>query len=163
MSGVEVTITGILYDRQNRTSQNVTLIGEAILTNVGVGGGPVVPPGGGGGEGIWPSPGHPAHPIAPGGRPPGIWGPTDPRPGWGLPGEPPGVGGGPIPPKPEEPPPEGGDKPPPDDGGWGYVSEWSKWGYFPAEDQAQPKAPAPAPTQQAGAPTPPQQPRGFRR
>lgn len=31
--------------------------------------------------GIWPSPGHPSHPIAPGGRPPlGIWGPTDPRP-----------------------------------------------------------------------------------
>lgn len=23
--------------------------------------------------GIWPSPGHPAHPIAPGGPPPGIW------------------------------------------------------------------------------------------
>jgi hypothetical protein len=23
--------------------------------------------------GIWPSPGHPAHPIAPGGQPPGIW------------------------------------------------------------------------------------------
>jgi hypothetical protein len=28
--------------------------------------------------GIWPSPGHPAHPIAPGGPPPGIW----PSPGY---------------------------------------------------------------------------------
>jgi hypothetical protein len=32
------------------------------------------PPGGGKPPGIWPSPGHPAHPIAPGGKPPGIWG-----------------------------------------------------------------------------------------
>ena len=58
---------------------------------------------GGGGEppGIWPSPGHPAHPIAPGGPPPGIWGPNDPRPTPpiyypGAPGQPPGViNGGP--------------------------------------------------------------------
>jgi hypothetical protein len=36
--------------------------------------------GGGGGSppGIWPSPGHPAHPIAPGGSPPGIWGGAPP-------------------------------------------------------------------------------------
>ena len=27
-------------------------------------------------------------------QPPGIWGPTDPRPGWGLPGQPPGQPGG---------------------------------------------------------------------
>jgi hypothetical protein len=33
---------------------------------------PIAP--GGPPPGIWPSPGHPAHPIAPGGRPPGIWG-----------------------------------------------------------------------------------------
>lgn len=117
MSAVEVTISGVLYDRMNRTAQNVVLIGEATLSNVGVGGGPIIPPGGGG-------------------SPPGIWGPTDPRPGGGpiIPPE------GGIPPKPDEPPPEGGDKPPPDDGGWGFVAEWSKWGYFPGEDQAQPKA-----------------------
>jgi hypothetical protein len=36
-----------------------------------VGGGPIVPPDQ---PGIWPSPGHPAHPIAPGGPPLGIWG-----------------------------------------------------------------------------------------
>jgi hypothetical protein len=49
--------------------------------------------GGGGGQppGIWPSPGHPSHPIAPGGRPPGIWGGAPPYPDQGLPG---GGGGG---------------------------------------------------------------------
>ena len=133
MSAVEVTISGILYDRKNRTSQSVVLIGEATLTGLGVGGGPIIPPAGGGGE--------------------GIWGPTDPRPGWGLPGQPPGIWPSPghpehpwvppsgeIPPKPDEPPPEGGDKPPPDDGGWGFVAEWAKWGYFPGEDAATPKA-----------------------
>lgn len=131
MSAVDVTITGILFDRINRTTQNVTLIGEAVLTGLGVGGGPVIPepqP-----PGIWPSPGHPAHPIAPGGRPPSIW-PSPGRPEHPivLPPE--------VPPIPTEPPPDGGDKPPPESGGWGYVSEWSQWGYFPASDAAQPKA-----------------------
>jgi hypothetical protein len=45
---------------------------------------PGVPPG------IWPSPGHPAHPIAPG-RPPGIWGGPPHYPDQGLPGQPPGI------------------------------------------------------------------------
>jgi hypothetical protein len=59
--------------------------------------------------GIWPSPGHPAHPIAPGGPPPGIW------PGPGYPshpiapgGPPPGIWPGPG--HPEHPiviPPDG--------------------------------------------------------
>jgi hypothetical protein len=46
--------------------------------------------------GIWPSPGHPAHPIAPGGgQPPGIWGGGNmPYPDQGLPGRPPGIWGG---------------------------------------------------------------------
>jgi hypothetical protein len=39
------------------------------------------PEGGGSPPGIWPSPGHPAHPIAPGGPPPGIW----PPPGYPSP------------------------------------------------------------------------------
>lgn len=39
-----------------------------------------------------PTPGaHPEHPIV---YPPEIWGPTDPRPGYGLPGRPPGTWGG---------------------------------------------------------------------
>lgn len=51
---------------------------------------------------VWPGPGYPAHPIAPGGRPPGIWGggnegfPTPPiyhpgHPDHGLPSQPPGI------------------------------------------------------------------------
>lgn len=139
MSAAEVTITGVLYDKVNRTTQNVVLIGEASLTGVGIGGGPIIPepqP-----PGIWPSPGHPAHPIAPG-RPGGGERPSHPiyRPGPGGPVDPGwGVEGPGIPPKPTEPPPDGGDKPPPEDGGWGFVSEWSAWGYFPASDEAQPK------------------------
>lgn len=58
MAAVEITVNGILYDKLNRTTQNVVLVGEASLTGVGVGGGPVYPPQ----------------------QPPGIWGPTDPRP-----------------------------------------------------------------------------------
>lgn len=112
MAAVEVTISGVLYDKVNRTTQNVVLIGEATLTGLGVGGGPIIPPGNG--------------------KPPGIWGPTDPRPTPPIyiP-QPPSI--------PTEPPPDGGDKPPPESGGWGYVAEWSQWGYFPGPDQAAPK------------------------
>lgn len=163
MAAMDVTISGVLFDKTGRTSQPVVLIGEATLTGLGVGGGPM-PPG-------------------QGGQPPGIWGPTDPRPGWGLPqppGRPPGIWGGPIDPYPGHPlpgqppgiwgptdprpgvgpiippgPPDGGqppvdtvpggDKPPPaGQAGWGYVAEWSDgtpggWGFFPAEsDKPQP-------------------------
>ena len=44
MAAVELTITGVLYDKLARTTQQVVLIGEASLTGVGVGGGPVIPP-----------------------------------------------------------------------------------------------------------------------
>lgn len=65
MAAVEVTISGVLYDKTARTTQPVVLIGEATLTGLGVGGGPVIPPPG---EGKPPS-----------GKPPGIWGgPWDP-------------------------------------------------------------------------------------
>jgi hypothetical protein len=51
---------------------------------------PTAPPG------IWPSPGHPAHPIAPGGPPPTIWpGPGVPTPPIYYPPTPPGGGGAP--------------------------------------------------------------------
>lgn len=88
MAAVEVTISGVLFDKINRTTQNVVLIGEATLTGLGIGGGPIIPPG----------------------QPPGIWGPTDPRPtppiafppGW-VGGVPPIV---PVPPDtPNVPPP----------------------------------------------------------
>lgn len=111
MAAVEVTITGMLYDKLARTTQNVVLIGDATLTGLGVGGGPL--PGGPGGGGD--------------GRPPGIWGggnvpmPTPPianvpgAPGYRPPGsggQPPGIWPNPpegIAPHPEHPivlPPE---------------------------------------------------------
>lgn len=63
MASVEITISGVLIDKYGRTARPVTLVGEAVLTGLGVGGGPIYPPEGGGGE-----------------NPPGIWGPTDPFP-----------------------------------------------------------------------------------
>ena len=54
MAAVPVTISGVLYDKVGRTVQNVTLIGLASLTNVQIGGGPIIP-------------------EAPTGDPPGIW------------------------------------------------------------------------------------------
>lgn len=83
MASVDVTISGVLYDKLNRTMQNVVLIGEASLTGLGVGGGPMPPGQGGGGKppGIWgggnepfPTPPIANVPGAPGYRPPGIWG-----------------------------------------------------------------------------------------
>ena len=44
MAAVEVTISGVLYDKTARTMRPVVLIGEASLTGLGVGGGPIVPP-----------------------------------------------------------------------------------------------------------------------
>ena len=117
MAAVDVTISGVLYDKLSRTTRPVVLIGEASLTGLGVGGGPILP-----------------------GDPPGIWGPNDPRPGWGLPGQPPGIWGPNdprpshpivIPKPPVDPPPDPTEpKPPPDDGGWGWHPEYG-WGYFP--------------------------------
>lgn len=61
MAAVEVTISGVLYDKTARTMQPVVLIGEASLTGLGVGGGPIPP------EPQPPKPptwgGHPEHPI----------------------------------------------------------------------------------------------------
>ena len=120
MAAIEVTITGILYDKLARTVQQVVLIGEASYTGLGVGGGPVIPPG------QPPSDAHPEHPIV---YPPGIWGPTDPRP------TPPIY----LPPSITPPePPSSGTKPPPDgEAGWGFYD--GRWGYFPGPADAQPK------------------------
>jgi hypothetical protein len=89
MAAVELTFSGVLFDKYNRTTQNVVLIGEASLTGVGVGGGPM-PPGSGNKPGIWP-PGSgidmPTHPIVlpPQLPPPTVW---PPGPGIDLPSHP---------------------------------------------------------------------------
>lgn len=121
MAAVEITISGVMYDKVNRTVQNVVLIGEASLTGIGVGGGPIIPPGGG----IGGSPGVPTHPIMLPGMP--GWG--DPHPAHPI-----------VIPEPPTEPPNGGDaaKPPPADGGWGYFPEYG-WGYFPKPGEAGPK------------------------
>lgn len=133
MASVPVTISGVLYDKINRTSQAVVLIGEASLTGLGVGGGPIYPPEGSG-------PVDPDYGV-PGGRPPHVEHPIPPRPEHPivLPPDPswPPIDAHPehpivIPPPniPTEPPAGGAGKPPPADGGWGWSPEYG-WGYFP--------------------------------
>ena len=73
MAAVEVTISGVLFDKLNRTTQNVVLIGEASLTGLGVGGGPIIPP-----EAPVQPPGIPPHPAFPIAGPPGTIFPPGP-------------------------------------------------------------------------------------
>lgn len=44
MAAIPVTFSGLLYDKKNKTQQNVTFIGLASITGIGVGGGPIYPP-----------------------------------------------------------------------------------------------------------------------
>jgi hypothetical protein len=127
MAAVEITISGTLYDKLNRTTQQVVLVGDASLTGLGIGGGPLP-----GGPGPGPGGPRPSHPIALPGDP--WWGqdlrPTHPI---ALPGDPW------WPKPPTEPPPDAGVvKPPPAEGGWGYHPEYG-WGYFPMGQSASPK------------------------
>ena len=138
MAEVPVTMNGVLYDLYNRTTQRVVFIGDASLTGLGVGGGPIVPPGqppGGGGQ----PPGYPTFPIAG-------------YPDFPYPSQPiyrPGYPGGSPPPslRPPEQPPEGPTddngfvKPPPGDGGWSYHETYG-WGYYPGTTAAGPKNPS---------------------
>ena len=128
MAAVEVTISGVLYDKLSRTTRPCVLIGEASLTGLEIGGGPMPPGGGDSGA-------HPEHPIY---NPPGIWGPPTMPPGFWGGGMGPGVKPQPhpehpiaLPPIPTEPPDNPEEpKPPPEDGGWGWHPEYG-WGYFP--------------------------------
>jgi hypothetical protein len=88
MAAVNVTLDGMLYDLLNKSSQRVVFIGDASLTGLSVGGGPMPP-----GPGMPGIPGHPEFPI---------WGP----PGIELPPGPgyPPVAGHPLPPIPPIPP-----------------------------------------------------------
>lgn len=90
MAAVPVTFSGILYDKKNKTTQNVTFIGLASLTGLKPDQGPVEPP-----PDIQPTPPlviwggpfdppHPAHPIVipepPPAEPPAT--PQPPHEGW---------------------------------------------------------------------------------
>jgi hypothetical protein len=118
MASVPVIISGVLWDHAWKRGSAVTLVGDASIQGLGVGGGPIMPPDSGGVGG---PPGVPTFPIW---GPPGI----DLPPG---PGYPPVAGHPlPIPPMPPTPPDPGTPKPPPPDGGWGWHPEYG-WGYFP--------------------------------
>ena len=80
MAAVPVALSGVLYDKHNRTQQSVVIMGELSLYGLEVGGGPIIPPGttpqppgiwGGGNE---PFPTPPIHIPPQPGQPPGIWG-----------------------------------------------------------------------------------------
>jgi hypothetical protein len=106
-------------------SGQTTFVGVAVITGLGLGGGPM--PGGPGQPplSIWgptdPRPGNPISgiPGLPGGpgQQPGIWGPNDPRPGNPISGIP-GLPGAP------------GQQPPPPGGGGGSPGSW-RWVYSP--------------------------------
>ena len=129
MAAIEMTFDGTLYDKMTKSSRQVTLIGQAFYTGVGVGGGP-----------------------SPGGPPLGFWGGVappyvdiggpgpQPRPEHPIVLPPIEPGGPPV--HPEHPiaypPPPEGNKPPPPGGGWGYSSEYG-WGYFPMGSSPSPK------------------------
>jgi len=90
MPAVNVVISGFLYHGKSGQGTPVTIVGIAGLTDLEVGGGPVIP----------------------GGGPPGIWEPAYPTPPIYIPVPPPGVPSHPI----ELPPvnlPEPPDKPQP--------------------------------------------------
>jgi len=44
MAAIDITISGVLYDKLARTTRPVTIIGEASYTGLSVGGGPIIPP-----------------------------------------------------------------------------------------------------------------------
>lgn len=127
MAEVPITINGVICDLYGRTITGpVKIVGSAMITGLGVGGGPIIPPGSGGQP---PSDAHPAHPIVLPGDP--SWG--DPHPAHPIV----------IPPPPTEPPDTGGGeegviKPPPPEGGWGYVEPYG-WGFFPGSSNPGPK------------------------
>jgi hypothetical protein len=151
----------------------VCIVGDMYYTDLSIGGGPIIPPGGGGGAPGYPAhpwvpPWGPAHPIAPGGQPPGFWGgvappwvdttPPGPQPGpshpWIPPrpgqGQPPGIWGGANEPFPTPPifiPPNAPPVDPPTDeskvvwkSGWTADKGWITVGIF------QPEAPIPTPS-----------------
>jgi hypothetical protein len=72
MAAIPVVISGVLFDKKNKTSQNVHLVGMGSIAGLSVGGGPMP-----GGEplppldlGIWEDPGgynpeHPSEPVPP--------------------------------------------------------------------------------------------------
>jgi|SRR6516225_9312717 hypothetical protein len=121
MSQIPVTINAIVYPKGKSGKAAAdqpfpaTIVGQAWVTGLGVGGGPVEPP-----VPVDPPtvPVFPAHPI--------VLPPLHPEHPIVLPPTPPDV---PIVPSDPKPPPPGG--------GWGWSPDYG-WGYFPGSGGAQP-------------------------
>jgi hypothetical protein len=134
MAAVQITINGTQTDEMG--TRQVTIIGAATLTGLGIGGGPMPPGSGGGGGGNFPNiPPHPEHPIVGG---PGV--------GGGQPGFPPGIGGGPI--YPTDPPVE----PPEDQSKIEWHAAWTQEDGWVTVGIIKPEGPHPTPSggQQGG-------------
>lgn len=142
MASVSITVDGVLWDKALKAGRAVTLVGEAVYTDLVVG----LPPMSGN---------TPAHPIAPGGSPPVVGGgPIYPPEVGGGPIFPPEIGGGPIippetpippeppidtiPPPETEPDEDGFLKSPPEGGGWA-LHETYGWGFYPSATYPGPK------------------------
>lgn len=130
MAAVKITINGVICDMYGRTiSGPVKIVGEAMYSDRGVGGGPLP----GGGAPVDPGYGYPEYPVDPGyGVPERPRPPSDAHPEHPIvlpPDEPP----------PTNPPDSDGFLKPPPEGGWGYHQVYG-WLYNPAEGVAAPKA-----------------------
>lgn len=117
MAAIPVTLSGRLFDKKNKTEQQVTFIGLASLTGLGVGGGPIVNP-----------------------EPPPDIKPEPPLVIWGGPFDPPHPAHPIVIP---EPPPVEIPQPPvaPPHEGWNYSFAKNGWYYLhvPGEGEAEPK------------------------
>ena len=127
MASVKIQIDGVLWHAAAKRGEKVSLIGDAAIFGVTVGGGPIIPPpDSGGGD-------HPEHPIVP----PGGY-PHPEHPIVLPPDEPPNI----PPDVPDPVPPSSVIKPPPVTGGWGLHSTENGslyWSYFPGPGAAMPK------------------------
>lgn len=88
MAAVPVVISGVIYDKKDKSVKNVTLVGLASLADLKVDGGPMpeTPPGQNEPPGIWHDPGG-YNPNDPGGQwppdePPGETPPFEKKVGW---------------------------------------------------------------------------------
>jgi hypothetical protein len=108
MAAVQITFQGMFYDKYSRTYyENATMVGIAFLTDLSVGGGPIMPPGlpGGGnrpsnpialpGDPWWGQDLRPEHPIVNPPLPPDVPQPSPGDPTTPLP-PPPGSPGWPV-------------------------------------------------------------------
>lgn len=87
MGAIPVTIAGRLFDKTNKTEQQVALIGQLSITGLSVGGGPIIPPEVKPPEdlGFWQDPGgyNPENPSQPWPEPPpGQKPPFEAKVGW---------------------------------------------------------------------------------